>query len=457
MATSFAGARNLDDRRRRRLASETEENSVPAARRSRVIHKPAEQHTSRANVSIVALFPVRKLISPQIWKLSFICLVLTLLGGLIIFAGLKQETDPTKFGPGFAKLFSLENGRAANYFCGLLMTVAGQIAILIWWARSRSLHDYDGNFRVWVWTSTCAILFGLCMLTEAHVAFSLSVFWFWDLDFWKQDTLCWLGPALVITGGLFWQLRHDLYDCKTSRSFFAVATGCWIVSALLSFDMKFPGVENQQAAHAIVVMAGTLMFFMTMLFHARFVLYESAEAPASSQAGWREKVKSVPVLGALFGFSFSRLLPSKSLLSRLKPSLPKREKKEPKPKVEKKPAASSKKPVKQAKPALEKSVAPPQPEPDPTPAPVQKPAKKPRFRLKSQTVQEVEPESVAQPQPAPKTEPAPAPKPATVQQPQPEPAQEIEPFPSEDEFAGLSKKERRKLRRQRQQQARRAA
>jgi len=457
MATSFAGARNLDDRRRRRIATETEENSVSSARRSSTVGPAQEQRISREQVSIIALFPVRKLISPQIWKLTAFSFALFLLGGLLLTAGLKVAENPAEFGPGFSRLFSLESGRAINYFCGILMTLAGQVAILIWWARSRSLHDYDGNFRVWVWTATCAIMFGFCLLTDAHIAFSLTVFWFWDLNFWKQDTLCWLGPALIITGGIFWQLRHDLYDCKSSRSFYVVAAGCWVVSALLNFDMQFPSVNNQQAAHAVVAMIGSVMFFMSMLFHARFVLYESAEAPAAKPKNLIEKLKSYRLFGILGAFSPARLLPSKSTLSRLKPRLPKRKKKEKQPV-----AASAKKKLEQKKemPAEErpkpkrKAKAEPKPrvaEPTPVVAeePPAKPAKKPRFRLKSQAIQEAEPQP----------EPAPAPKPQQPKQTQPVQQQEedIESFPIDDEFAGLSRKERRRLRKQRQKQSRKAS
>ncbi|MAT97876.1 MAG: hypothetical protein CL608_12090 [Anaerolineaceae bacterium] len=283
MAASFAGARNLDERRRRRLATAAEDQAVTPARRVPSETPEYGDENSNRKVASVALFPVRKLISPRVWKHAFTGMFLFAVAALILTAGLHLESRPEQFGPGFAKLFEFETGRAVSYFSGGLMTLAGQIAFLIWWARSRSLHDYNGTYRVWAWASTFGVIFGFCLLTDAHVAFSLTVFWMWNVAFWKQDVLCWLAPTLVITGGLFWPLRHDMFECKGSRSLFSLAAGCWVIVAAMELGFDFPVVKNQQAAHAAVGMIGALSFFLSMLMHARFVLYETAEAPVVVQ------------------------------------------------------------------------------------------------------------------------------------------------------------------------------
>ncbi|MEZ6049586.1 MAG: hypothetical protein R3C11_29200 [Planctomycetaceae bacterium] len=321
----------------------------------------AEEELNQKKVASVALFPVRKLISPRPWKHAMVGAFLFVLSGLILLAGLHLEAHPEQFGPGFLKLFQFDTGRAVNYFCGGLMTLAGEIAFLIWWARSRSLHDYNGNYRVWAWAATFGVVFGFCLLTEAHVAFSLTIFWLWNLDFWKQDVLCWLAPSLVITGGLFWPLRHDMFDCKTSRSLFAFASGCWVIIAFMQLGFEFPGTQNQQAARAAVGMLGALSFYMSMLMHARFVLYETAEAPVV--------IQNPSLVKRTLGASTAAVA---NLFGKLKQLKPKRKK----PKAEKKTAERKK----VAKPEAAKSSSNSTEEEESNEA---APKKKLRFRLKS--------------------------------------------------------------------------
>ncbi|MCA9041505.1 MAG: hypothetical protein KDA65_14225 [Planctomycetaceae bacterium] len=427
MAASFAGARNLDERRRRRLATASEDLAVPPTRRSPSTSPSDEEESGSHKVASVALFPVRKLISPRTWKHYVVGLILLTISGLILAAGLHLDSRPEQFGPGFQKLFNFESGRAVNYFSGGLMTLAGQIAFLIWWARSRSLHDYNGNYRVWAWASTVGIVFGFCLLTEAHVAFSLTVFWLWNLDFWKQDVLCWLAPTLVITGGLFWPLRHDMFECKPSRSLFALAAGCWVIVAFMQIGFDFPVAENQQAARASVGMVGALSFFMSMLMHARFVLYETAEAPVVVQKqsltskAWENVWMNVSGFGSRFTQLFKR--------SSKKPKKPKASKQETKP------SKAAPKPIQTKKTETTTAVQEAGEESDEQ---TEQPKKKLRFRLKSDAT----PNGNTSPQ---------------WEEVQEANAAEEDSFDDDENLQHLSRKERKKLKKMNRQQSRRAS
>ncbi|QDU82839.1 hypothetical protein Pla110_46020 [Polystyrenella longa] len=429
MAASFAGARNLDERRRRRLASASEEMAVPPTRRTPSAAPSSNEENSSYKVASVALFPVRKLISPRTFKHSLVATLLFVVGGLLLVAGLHLETHPEQFGPGFQSLFNFETGRAVNYFSGGLMTLAGQVAFLVWWARSRSLHDYNGSYRVWAWASTFGIVFGFCLLTEAHVAFSLTVFWLWNMEFWKQDVLCWLAPTLVITGGLFWPLRHDMFECKPSRSLFALAAGCWVIVAFMQIGFDFPGTNNQQAAHAAIGMIGALAFFMSMLLHARFVLYETAEAPVVVQ-----KPSALNIvrerLGDVLGLFTGRLAEWQHQREINRQNKPKKEKK----KVEQ-PQAKDKPVAKKAKPTAEVDQA------DEIEEKEEAPKKKPRFRLKSDSVNTEDPAS------------------SSDDDSQWEEVEEddSESYPMDSELENMSRKDRKKLKKMQRQQTRKAS
>ena len=111
MAARFAGSRFLDERRRRRLASENEEAGVDpecfaasAACASHVVEKP----TARALT--VPVLPLRKLVSGRYWKLMLLGCLLFLVVGAVVWSGEQLRVDPDRWGPGVAGILELGVG-----------------------------------------------------------------------------------------------------------------------------------------------------------------------------------------------------------------------------------------------------------------------------------------------------------------------------------------------------------
>src|SRR5580658_10269081 len=112
--TQFAGSRSLDERRRRRLAVESDDAQaeVPAApipRRVSAIKTPAKSRGP-------GQFPLRKIISSRLWKHATVGLSGVLLAGGIVFAGWLAQTHPDRLGPGFARLFDLSSASLARWY-----------------------------------------------------------------------------------------------------------------------------------------------------------------------------------------------------------------------------------------------------------------------------------------------------------------------------------------------------
>src|SRR5579872_7370008 len=141
----FAGSRSLDERRRRRLATESEEGlteapPAPAPRRTSTAKSPSKSRGP-------GHFPLRKIVSSKLWKHSIVGLCGLLLAGGLLVSGWAAHVNPARLGPGFVWLFDLSAARFVRSYLSTAMLLSSQLALLIWWLRSQSLQDFKGRYR----------------------------------------------------------------------------------------------------------------------------------------------------------------------------------------------------------------------------------------------------------------------------------------------------------------------
>ena len=276
MTASFAGSRSVDERRRRRLATESDD---PTFENDLTISEEPPASAVADDVSrqpAAAHFPLRKVISQKLWKhwaVAFLCLAF---GAGFLYCGYRAADLGEKLGPGFARLFDLSNGPVFRCYRSVLMILAGQLALLVFWARSGSLQDFAGRYRLWVWVAGAWFWFAFCTASSAHHAWSESVLWLWDAPLRHRETLCWLIPATVMGAGLLWMLHRDMRDCRSSLSMLWLAAGLLLTACAQTLLTNVSWNELIQPA---VAMGGVLCLFTSMLLHARYVIYQSAEPP----------------------------------------------------------------------------------------------------------------------------------------------------------------------------------
>ena len=283
MTARFAGSRSLDERRRRRLATDSEnpESSKDSSAAPTTIEMPRASAPSH--------FPVRKAISRRLWKIWGIGMIGLASAAGILAAGQFAATQSELLGPGFVRLFSFPESRAATFFCATQLMLAGQLALLIWWVRSRSLNDFKGRYRVWTWGAMTAFLGAFAIVTDGHLAFSETVCWLWTEPFWNKEVLCWLLPTAVVGLVLTWSLKSDMRECRSSVSMLWLATVCGGLWAVLAVDLQIqiPAIvdTHRQSAQLGLGMLMTMCLFMSMLLHARYVVYNTAEPP-QTHSSW---------------------------------------------------------------------------------------------------------------------------------------------------------------------------
>lgn len=282
MGTRFAGSRMSDERRRRRLAVETDlqpavASSLPRAKRSASVQSAMEEFQNETQPTE---FPFRKLISPRIWKHWAIGCLGLIVAVVILATGFLAADGQVVLAPGLTKPFAFQTPRMATFYSSVLLLLAGQLAFLIWWVRSCSLTDFAGRYSIWMWTAIVWCIFGASVATDAHLAWSETAIWCWNINVWNRETLCWLFPALVIGNNLFWSLQRDMKFCRSSVLLLWFSAVCLVISA--SLTVLYTEFENSNWHRGVALsaaMIGHLSLFLSMLFHARFVIHESAEPP----------------------------------------------------------------------------------------------------------------------------------------------------------------------------------
>jgi hypothetical protein len=279
--TGFAGSRSLDERRRRRLATGSEsltlEQVADSARPRR--NAPAKVKRKRRGPTH---FPLRKVISTRYWKLAAVIFCATLTAAGILAGGWAASNYGEQLGPGFVFLFRLDAARLVRGFAAVGLLLAGELALLIGWARAQSLQDFNGRYRGWVFCALLGFLAAFGLQTQLAAAWSATAAWLWTAPFSHKATLLWLVPTA--TGALFVHvyLVREMRDCRLSSTFawLAALFGCGAAVIVLARPLPLP-VPQARLLECSVALAFVLCAFSSLLLHARHVVYICVD-PSSS-------------------------------------------------------------------------------------------------------------------------------------------------------------------------------
>ncbi len=279
MSARFAGSRSLDDRRRRRLATEAGDEVKSTSGRTRRSTKPKTQE-EEPRLQITH-FPLRKLISPRRWKIWAITLAVLAVNAGILWAAVKIGPEAAEYGPNVVRLIDLESGRLPSLLCAGCLFLAAETAVFIYWIRSRSPYDFGGSFRVWMWGSATFCVLGCLAVSQAHLAWSQIVCRFWAAQFPYRETWCWLMPIACCVVPIAVRLLRDMRASRTSSAFFVFAGAACFASIGWQFNLWTWPIDSETRilAEAVAMVLTGWAVFSAMLHHARHVLHVSTDPP----------------------------------------------------------------------------------------------------------------------------------------------------------------------------------
>jgi hypothetical protein len=206
---------------------------------------------------------------------------------------------PTAFRPEIAPLTQHLLGGERPVLAVLIQStflfLSAQLAVLIGWYRAQCKLDFRGHYRVWPWAAAMLAVAVVCSATDVHEILGLIVERSGLLP-WRPRVVSWLLPASVAALPLIVLLDRDVRRGRSSLFTLRVAWVLAVVSAwleLFAADLHF--LEWTSRVRMILPLFVTATLFVGLWLHARVVAYvcpdppDAGETSASSQliAVWR--------------------------------------------------------------------------------------------------------------------------------------------------------------------------
>ena len=242
--------------------------------------------TTSSGVNSRFHFPLRKAISRRLWKVWGTGLAGLLVGAGIVAGGYFDELRSQELGPGFHSLFNLSSARAIRYFSTILVMLAGQLALFIWWARSRAQGVSAVRYRSWGWLSVICFLASFVIGSEAHHAATETLVWFAGGQLSFHPELAWMIPGGTCVLGFLWLLHSDLRQNRTGLALLWLAALSWIAGGAI----RRVGDLSLDPLYVTLIETGAVIFgywclLMSMLVHARHVVYGPIDGQTPGCAG----------------------------------------------------------------------------------------------------------------------------------------------------------------------------
>lgn len=298
MSSGFTGAERLDERRRRRLATESDNptNVDPASnpddRQSlpspegltRGLDAPAIERTAGSEYAVK---PTGWVIAPKLWKHIAVAATLWLTGFGITWVGTVEAEWVNQFGPGASRLFGT-SGAARPWFGSAILLAASHLAVWIWWMRRQSFRDFAGSYRVWPWMSAFLLAASFATSTGAH--WSIRDLIATVRPEWSDlaRNLCWVSPLLTIGGWLTFALQREMRGCRVSLWLMQIAALITLGQAALALDLiRIADATVHAAIEQTSLLTIHLCTLLSLSLHLRHVSYFSAEPTEASQRRFR--------------------------------------------------------------------------------------------------------------------------------------------------------------------------
>lgn len=274
-------SRSPDDRRRRRLVTgghDNEDNASPAAAR------PGLTQLLQRSLSTGEPIPVPGLPQSTVWHGVLLALAYVAVG-----CALWWSMWPTPLPEPGDRLLVLLLPAPAATAQSLELLGWGSIVLLvglIGWSRRGSQVDFKGQYRVWSWAFWFAVAVLVEQLADPHHAGLTLALDLSQRTVWQPALLCWLVPLIVVGGPIAWYLANDLRGSATSLWLFRIAVTLCVTGIGLregGLLMALP-LWAEPAAMICQVLA-EVTFVLTFWTHLRHVVYVDPNPPAEPAAG----------------------------------------------------------------------------------------------------------------------------------------------------------------------------
>ena len=283
MTAKFAGSGSLDDRRRRRLAQESQDLPAQPSRTSKRGKKAQEESSDQQDYAVSTKTDVvanESLIPASIWKVLATSFISFALWGLLIWFNLRGPLPAA-----FAPILHPNTGTGFRFLSVLSLMVTSQLSLIIFWYRSRSRKDFNGRYRIWGWAGAFWSVICLTTALQLHVPVSQLLYQKLPIHCWRPETIYWFVPYAIGALALHQLLAQDMRLSRLSRRLWGsvLVASVFVATLTLGLD-RFFASASRDLVYSSSITGWQLLLMTTMLAHARFVVHVTNEAAPKRQS-----------------------------------------------------------------------------------------------------------------------------------------------------------------------------
>lgn len=272
MSISFAGSRCVDERRRRRLAQEADLEPQPERRGP--VRARAESGSRKVEERRPPASPAESIVRPQLWAHVLITMLTMMAGAGLLLGG--DWIDRHR--PDLAQSFGLQAGRLVWLFHVGCLLLASQLAYINLWYRVRSRKDFSGRYRVWYFVVPAWLVFCACVATDGHHLLARAANARWPLPLQNAELLWWMTPTGVVLVTFARLLSHEMRRTRGGMLFLWTATIAALVNAAVLLGRPMLGESHS----VLMIEQGLALLWpaslmLSMMYFARYVIHVSSE------------------------------------------------------------------------------------------------------------------------------------------------------------------------------------
>jgi hypothetical protein len=168
-----------------------------------------------------------------------------------------------------------------------LWFAAGQFAALIGWYRSHSENDFHGRYRVWAVLAAGFAGASFLAGTGVHEPLFAAALPYWRWPIWRPAVMSWLAPLASVGLMLWWRMDRDVRRCLTGLWLMRLATAAMLA---LGVGHLFAPELAGEAWFSVVMTLGPLigpgLLVLGLWLQACYVAYVCADPPETPAVTW---------------------------------------------------------------------------------------------------------------------------------------------------------------------------
>lgn len=273
MSVQFAGSRSIDERRRRRLAVSGEGTGSDTADLATGEEKPLPDCVP---AELCAASPWIPRSAWKLWTLAAI-----LIAGVTAVAGMGfyRPTFRPELAPALDPLFQGDEPRLIVYLETVFWTLSGQLALLVGWHRAHSRLDFRGRYRIWPWAAAAMFLCGFCVVTNLHAGLGAVVY---DLKLFDLSgpRVGWLAPAVCLLLPFWLLIDRDLRRSVGSLVLLRTSLACLLSGVVVAWSgSSWFGKPVSSAVELLCGLYGSAFLMLSLWVQGWYVAYVTPDPP----------------------------------------------------------------------------------------------------------------------------------------------------------------------------------